>query len=67
MKQILVVDDEPNIVRLMQVNLERQGYRVETANNGAQALAKLPGLLWQKHRRTRQGSLGRLCNRDADV
>jgi len=35
------VDDEPHIVRLIQVNLERQGYQVETANNGAQALAKI--------------------------
>jgi two-component system alkaline phosphatase synthesis response regulator PhoP/two-component system response regulator VicR len=35
------VDDEPNIVRLIQVNLERHGYQVETANNGAQALAKI--------------------------
>ncbi|GAB4459677.1 MAG: hypothetical protein OHK0029_22550 [Armatimonadaceae bacterium] len=41
MARILAVDDEPNIVRLIQVNLERQGYQVETANNGAQALAKI--------------------------
>ena len=30
-----------NIVRLIQVNLERHGYQVETANNGAQALQKI--------------------------
>ena len=41
MPRILAVDDEPNIVRLIQVNLERQGYQVETANNGAQALEKI--------------------------
>jgi len=41
MPRILAVDDEPNIVRLIQVNLERHGYTVETANNGAQALAKI--------------------------
>ena len=41
MPRILAVDDEPNIVRLIQVNLERDGYTVETANNGAQALAKI--------------------------
>ena len=41
MPRILVVDDEPHIVRLIQVNLERQGYQVETANNGAQALEKI--------------------------
>ena len=41
MPRILAVDDEPNIVRLIQVNLERHGYQVETASNGAQALVKL--------------------------
>ena len=41
MPRILAVDDEPNIVRLIQVNLERDGYTVETANNGVQALAKI--------------------------
>ena len=41
MPRVLAVDDEPNIVRLIQVNLERHGYQVETANNGAQALAKI--------------------------
>jgi two-component system alkaline phosphatase synthesis response regulator PhoP/two-component system response regulator VicR len=41
MPRILAVDDEPNIVRLIQVNLERQGYQVETANNGRQALEKV--------------------------
>ena len=41
MARVLVVDDEINIVRLIQVNLERHGYPVETANNGVQALAKI--------------------------
>lgn len=41
MARILAVDDEPNIVRLIQVNLERMGYTVETANNGIQALEKI--------------------------
>ena len=41
MARILVVDDELNIVRLIQVNLERHGYQVETANNGVQALEKI--------------------------
>jgi DNA-binding response OmpR family regulator len=41
MARILVVDDEVNIVRLIQVNLERAGYQVETANNGVQALEKI--------------------------
>lgn len=38
-KRILAVDDEKHIVRLIQVNLERAGYEVVTANDGAQALA----------------------------
>ena len=41
MPRILAVDDEPNIVRLIQVNLERHGYQVDTANNGVQALEKI--------------------------
>ena len=41
MPRVLVVDDEVNIVRLIQINLQRHGYEVETANNGAEALAKI--------------------------
>ena len=41
MPRILAVDDEPNIVRLIQVNLERHGYQVDTASNGVQALEKI--------------------------
>ncbi len=41
MKTILVADDEPHIRRLIQVNLERAGYRVETAENGQQAWERL--------------------------
>lgn len=41
MPYILAVDDEPNILRLIQVNLERKGYEVETAKNGGEALAKI--------------------------
>jgi two-component system alkaline phosphatase synthesis response regulator PhoP/two-component system response regulator VicR len=37
-KRILAVDDERHIVRLIQVNLERAGYEVMTANDGQQAL-----------------------------
>jgi len=35
---ILVVDDEPEIVRLIRSYLEREGYRVVTAGNGEEAL-----------------------------
>lgn len=37
-KTILVVDDEPEIVRLVRSYLERDGYRVVTAYNGEDAL-----------------------------
>jgi len=37
-KKILAVDDEKHIVRLIQVNLERAGYEVITANDGKEAL-----------------------------
>lgn len=40
-RKILAVDDEKHIVRLVQVNLERQGYQVVTANDGKEALQKV--------------------------
>ena len=40
-KTILAVDDEKSIVRLVQVNLERQGYNVLTAFDGRQALERI--------------------------
>ncbi len=40
-KKILAVDDEKHIVRLVQVNLERAGYQVVTANDGKEALQKI--------------------------
>ncbi len=40
-KKILAVDDERHIVRLVQVNLERQGYQVVTAFDGKEALEKI--------------------------
>jgi two-component system alkaline phosphatase synthesis response regulator PhoP len=39
-KRILVVDDERHIVRLIQVNLEREGYQVLTAFDGKDGLQK---------------------------
>jgi len=39
--RILVVDDDPHILRFFQVNLERCGFVVEMAGSGAQALARL--------------------------
>ena len=40
-RKILTCDDEKHIVRLIQVNLERQGYEVITALNGAECLEKV--------------------------
>ncbi|MGH2730446.1 MAG: response regulator transcription factor [Actinomycetota bacterium] len=37
-KRILVADDDPVILRLIQVNLELEGYQVLTANNGEEAV-----------------------------
>jgi len=46
---ILVVDDDEHIAQLVQINLERAGYRVQTAPNGAAALDQValekPGLV----------------------
>ncbi len=39
--KILVCDDERHIVRLIQVNLERQGYQVITAYDGKEGLEKV--------------------------
>jgi two-component system alkaline phosphatase synthesis response regulator PhoP len=41
---ILVVDDEKNIVALARLYLEKEGYRVEGAYDGAEALAKIKSL-----------------------
>ena len=39
MKRILVVDDEPNIVELVRLYLEREGFAVLAARDGEEALA----------------------------
>ena len=38
MKRILVVDDEPNVCELVQLYLEKEGYRVYLAHDGQEAL-----------------------------
>jgi len=40
MQRILVVDDDPEILSLLKRGLSYEGYAVETAGNGAEALAK---------------------------
>lgn len=40
-RRVLVVDDEPEIAELVAVRLTSQGYEVETANSGTDALTRL--------------------------
>jgi len=40
-KKVLVVDDDRVIQQLLVVNLELEGYEVDTASDGEQALAKI--------------------------
>ena len=36
--RILLVDDEPHVIRILRLTLEREGYQVRTANDGNEAL-----------------------------
>ena len=40
-KKILVVDDEPNVVRTLTFVLNKEGYEVSSAANGEEAIAKV--------------------------
>lgn len=40
-KRILVCDDEPHIVRLIEINLKRQGWDVQCARSGEEAVGLL--------------------------
>lgn len=48
-ENILIVDDEEDVQELVRYNLDKNGYRIETATTGEDALAKakakLPDLL----------------------
>jgi CheY-like chemotaxis protein len=39
MPRVLVVDDDPQVLRLLRVNFELEGYDVALASNGEEALA----------------------------
>ncbi len=39
--RILIVDDDPVIVRLLQINFRLEGYEVDTASRGEEALGKV--------------------------
>ncbi|MEE9607827.1 MAG: response regulator [Myxococcota bacterium] len=40
-ERILVVDDEPDLLELVRVNLDQAGFRVETASTGVEALKRI--------------------------
>lgn len=41
MKHILIADDEPHLIRVLQLGLEKAGYRVSSVSNGERALSKI--------------------------
>ena len=42
-ERILVVDDDEDIVRVVRINLELEGYEVATAHDGQEALDEAAG------------------------
>ncbi len=40
-KSILLVDDEPHVIRVLRLMLEREGFEVASANDGVEALEKM--------------------------
>jgi DNA-binding response OmpR family regulator len=40
-RRILIVDDEPHVTRVLGMTLAREGYEIDTAVNGMQALEKI--------------------------
>jgi two-component system response regulator GlrR len=41
--RILVVDDDADLLKVLSIRLEREGYEIQTADSGIRALASLPG------------------------
>ena len=41
MSKILIADDEPHVLRVLKLSLEKEGYAVETCSNGKEALQRL--------------------------
>ncbi len=41
MKHILIADDEPHLIRVLRLGLEKAGYRVSAVSNGERALEKI--------------------------
>lgn len=45
-KQILIADDEEHIAKLVQFKLSREGYEVQVAHNGQEAIDMLEAAHW---------------------
>ena len=41
MKKILIADDEPHVLRVLKMSLEKEGYEVDICANGMEALGKI--------------------------
>lgn len=41
MKQILIADDEPHLIRVLRLGLEKAGYSVSAVSDGERALAQI--------------------------
>ena len=41
MNKILIADDEPHVLRVLKMSLEREGYAVDVCANGREALDKI--------------------------
>ncbi|MDH3339214.1 MAG: response regulator [Gammaproteobacteria bacterium] len=41
MKRILIVDDQPPVIRVLRLGFEEAGYEVDSASNGSECLLKL--------------------------
>jgi two-component system, OmpR family, alkaline phosphatase synthesis response regulator PhoP len=44
-EKILIVDDEEDVLELLRYNLDKNGYKVESADSGEEAVSKTRGLL----------------------
>jgi len=61
-KKILIVDDEPNIVKLLSIRLKAKGYEVFTAHNGVEgveiAVKEIPDLIVMDVQMPHGGGIG---------